>query len=416
MQIIELVEKIESYMYDIFFKEGLFFHKNNALYLFLTNEIFILFIIALLSRYFLHLLLGIKNKVQGILHVKRTFENYGLNVSEVMGFSYKRYFTRKSNSCKTNMDREQSFFRPFAPGLFRDQSEQHRGGKRGRPNFRPFGAQTGRSRGEFVRQRLGTAVHRPIGSERAYLSQEESDFSRFTMSYRGSYSRGFASSQNVSEASETTASQPKYRGIVPSQSARLGDQSEFTAPQSHFSGFMPPQSESDIREFAAFQPDFSGFTPSQSAGFGQSPFSGFASQATATSTAAWQTDEDPLERLCRLMEEDSDSYAADDKGEETLPYILPDMPKVRGCNFCKKNGEAKQFYMSHNLKDAYRNVECPVLRRYVCPLCGATEGKAHTIKYCPLNEEKTSTVMSARTPRKSCGCRLQHSCDKLHLN
>ena len=352
-----------------------------------------------------------------MLYVKRTFENYGLSVSEVMGFSYKKIFHKEKQQLQTNMDREQSFFRPFAPGLFRDQSERHRGAKRGRPNFRPFGAPTGRPRGEFVRHGLGTAVHRPIGSERSEIrhpstgiSQEESDFRSFTMPYRGSYSGGFVPSQNVNEPSEFTASQPKYRGIVPS----LRDQSEFTATQSQFSGFMPLQSESDV--FTAFQPDFGGFTSSQSAGFVQSQFSGFASQATGCSTGAWQTDEDPLERLCRLMEEDSDSYAADDKGEETLPYRLPDMPKVRGCNFCKKNGEAKQFYMSHNLKDAYRNVECPVLRRYVCPLCGATEGKAHTIKYCPLNEEKTSTVMSARTPRKSCGCRLRHTCDKLHFN
>nr|XP_060640680.1 nanos homolog 2 isoform X1 [Anolis sagrei ordinatus] len=60
------------------------------------------------------------------------------------------------------------------------------------------------------------------------------------------------------------------------------------------------------------------------------------------------------------------------------------------CNFCKHNGESKQVYSSHRLKGADGAVECPILRKYTCPLCGATGNKAHTLKYCPLSQGKRS--------------------------
>ncbi|XP_062995827.1 nanos homolog 2 [Elgaria multicarinata webbii] len=66
-------------------------------------------------------------------------------------------------------------------------------------------------------------------------------------------------------------------------------------------------------------------------------------------------------------------------------------PADRGiCNFCKHNGESKNVYSSHPLKRADGMVICPILRNYVCPLCGATADKAHTLKYCPFNQGKQS--------------------------
>ncbi|XP_053552409.1 nanos homolog 2 [Bombina bombina] len=64
--------------------------------------------------------------------------------------------------------------------------------------------------------------------------------------------------------------------------------------------------------------------------------------------------------------------------------ILPE----EWCNFCKHNGESSTIYTSHSLKNHEGIVECPVLRNYVCPLCGSTGDSAHTLKYCPLNQEK----------------------------
>uniref|UniRef100_A0A1I8HQY1 Nanos-type domain-containing protein n=2 Tax=Macrostomum lignano TaxID=282301 RepID=A0A1I8HQY1_9PLAT len=54
------------------------------------------------------------------------------------------------------------------------------------------------------------------------------------------------------------------------------------------------------------------------------------------------------------------------------------------CAFCRQNQEPFHVYTSHRLADINGNVTCPVLFRYVCPICGVSGSKAHTIKYCPL--------------------------------
>lgn len=53
------------------------------------------------------------------------------------------------------------------------------------------------------------------------------------------------------------------------------------------------------------------------------------------------------------------------------------------CGFCKQNGESAEIYASHRLKARNGRVLCPVLRSYVCPICGATGDTAHTRHYCP---------------------------------
>ncbi|XP_058239625.1 nanos homolog 1 [Hemibagrus wyckioides] len=53
------------------------------------------------------------------------------------------------------------------------------------------------------------------------------------------------------------------------------------------------------------------------------------------------------------------------------------------CGFCKQNGESAEIYTTHRLKARNGRVLCPVLRNYVCPICGATGDTAHTRHYCP---------------------------------
>jgi len=82
------------------------------------------------------------------------------------------------------------------------------------------------------------------------------------------------------------------------------------------------------------------------------------------------------------------------------PPILPVRPrgsfntsfrpriKYEYCVFCKNNGEAEEFFLSHTLKDDHGKVVCPVLSSYRCPFCDATGAVAHTVKYCPTKRSK----------------------------
>merc|ERR1719334_1397119 len=57
------------------------------------------------------------------------------------------------------------------------------------------------------------------------------------------------------------------------------------------------------------------------------------------------------------------------------------------CKFCFSNGEAPNQYRSHRLKNEWGNVICPILRSHVCVLCAGTGDSAHTLRYCPLNQD-----------------------------
>ncbi len=61
---------------------------------------------------------------------------------------------------------------------------------------------------------------------------------------------------------------------------------------------------------------------------------------------------------------------------------------IMECSFCKTNGEKKEIYSSHNLKDSLGKLLCPILREFKCPKCGESGDYAHTNKYCPVTQRK----------------------------
>ncbi|XP_064331694.1 nanos homolog 3 [Phalacrocorax carbo] len=88
--------------------------------------------------------------------------------------------------------------------------------------------------------------------------------------------------------------------------------------------------------------------------------------------------------------------AAGEPAPSTAPEPTPPPPPAGKtlCAFCKHNGEAKQVYSGHSLRDAGGRVLCPVLRSYVCPQCGATQDRAHTKRFCPLTRRGYASVYS----------------------
>lgn len=87
-----------------------------------------------------------------------------------------------------------------------------------------------------------------------------------------------------------------------------------------------------------------------------------------------------LEELLRLFDEGSrEGRTVENEGKS-----MEERRRMRKmCNFCKMNGDPKDFYTSHNLReDGF--VTCPILQKHVCELCGASGPQAHTRSYCKV--------------------------------
>uniref|UniRef100_T1JGE1 Nanos-type domain-containing protein n=1 Tax=Strigamia maritima TaxID=126957 RepID=T1JGE1_STRMM len=71
---------------------------------------------------------------------------------------------------------------------------------------------------------------------------------------------------------------------------------------------------------------------------------------------------------------------------------------IKYCVLCKKNGETREKYMSHSLKDSWNRVTCPVLYALKCKHCGATGSDSHTEAYCPKIRHAYIENASSRPP------------------
>lgn len=93
--------------------------------------------------------------------------------------------------------------------------------------------------------------------------------------------------------------------------------------------------------------------------------------------------------VCPVMKPPRCGVPSQSKGH--VPGFQQSTYRNKICVFCKNNGQTLSVYGSHILKDTTGKVICPVLRQYVCPLCGATGDVAHTIRYCSKRDPRKST-------------------------
>lgn len=76
--------------------------------------------------------------------------------------------------------------------------------------------------------------------------------------------------------------------------------------------------------------------------------------------------------------------------KKVLPKYTPKMQ----CKFCKNNGEDPEVYTKHRLLSGDVTL-CPLLRHYVCRICGQTGDRAHTIRHCPWNTKMDTIAYQA---------------------
>ncbi|XP_054859851.1 nanos homolog 3 [Eublepharis macularius] len=84
------------------------------------------------------------------------------------------------------------------------------------------------------------------------------------------------------------------------------------------------------------------------------------------------------------------------------PALAQSASEEQICSFCKHNGESRGIYASHGLKDRQGRVQCPILRQYTCPQCGASGDTAHTKRFCPLTKKGYTSVYGS-SRRNSAG-------------